>query len=68
MTQKIEDAIDAAITALDDWTCVHAPEYCDENRVKEAERRIRQVGTVYYIATVLEQLREAKKELNENTN
>lgn len=63
--EKMRAALEAAITALNDWTATIAPEYCDEQAVKQAQRRLQKDGTLYYIATTLEQCKEA---LNDNEN
>ncbi len=55
------DAIDTAIVALNDWLHVYAPEFCDEKRVVEAQNRLQEGGTLYYIATVLQKCRPALK-------
>jgi len=54
-----------AITALDDWTNIYAPELCNEERVKEAQNRINEYGTLAYIAAVVDNCHEALKEDNE---
>ena len=54
-------ALDAAILALDDWANVTAPEFCDEARVAEAKARLKQDGTVWYIASTIVNLRKAKE-------
>jgi len=59
--EQVQKALSAAITALDDWTNVFASEFCDEARVEEAKNRLIEHGTVYYIATIVEQCREARK-------
>lgn len=57
--EKLRAALEAAITALNDWTTTVAPEFCDEEAVKQAQRRLRKDGTLYYIATTIEQCKEA---------
>ncbi len=54
------EALDAAIIALDDWACITAPLFCDDKRVADANTSVKENGTVWYIATVLEQCRNAK--------
>ena len=54
-------ALESAIIALDDWSRTVAPEFYNESDVSETNDRIRQNGTVYYIATVLEQCRKSLK-------
>ena len=59
--ESIQTALQSAIVALDDWACSYAPEMCDEERVKEAQARLSEYGTLYYIALTLEQCRKALK-------
>jgi len=67
--KSLRTALQEAITALDDWTNVYAPELCDPERVKEAKARISEYGTLAYISIVLENCRKAIKEDNdENRN
>lgn len=56
-------ALDAAILALDDWTNIHASDFCDEVRVAEANARVNERGTIAYIADTVQQCKEAKKVL-----
>lgn len=57
-------ALDAVILALDDWTNTYASDFCDETRVVEAWKRIKDNGgTIAYIADTVQQCREAKKVL-----
>jgi len=58
----LRNALKTAIIALDDWTNTYAPEFCDEERVKQAQNRLTEYGTLYYIATVVKQCRDALKE------
>jgi hypothetical protein len=58
--QVLQQAVDAAILALDDWTHVYAPEYCDSTDVANSKLRLQENGTVWYIANVLDKLRAAK--------
>ena len=60
--QSLRAALKTAIIALDDWTNTYAPEFCDEERVKQAQNRLTEYGTLYYIATVVKQCRDALKE------
>lgn len=57
--QSMHTALQAAITALDDWTSVYASEQCNPERVAEAQERIGRVGTIAYIAGVVTQCRRA---------
>lgn len=59
--QILTDALDAAILALDDWTAITAPDFCDEARVKAAQERLTNYGTLWYIATTIDKLRKAKE-------
>lgn len=52
---RLQTALEAAVIALDDITCMLAPTMCNEARVAEATARIRKVGSLFYIATVVEQ-------------
>jgi len=61
------NALDAAITALDDWTNTYAPDFCNDDRVKEARQRLNENGTLFYIAAVVEKCREARN-YNTSTN
>lgn len=58
---SLRTALQASITALDDWLNIYAEELCDENRVKEAKERVGQFGTIAYIANVVAQCRAALK-------
>lgn len=62
---SIQTALQSAIVALNDWMCIYAPEMCDESRVKDAYNRVYEGGTLYYIATVVEQCNNALKEEND---
>jgi len=59
--ESLRTALKAAIIALDDWTNTYAPEFCDEERVKQAQNRLTEHGTLYYIATVVKQCSDALK-------
>lgn|SRR5690606_33651388 len=60
--EQLRSALNAAVIALDDWTNLYASEFCDEERVKEAQARIEQYGTLYYIASVVKKSRDALKD------
>lgn len=63
--QKLLEALNAAITALDDWTNTYASDFCDESRVAEAWRRIKDNGgTVAYIADTVKLCKDARDSLN----
>lgn len=55
----LRESIKLAQTALNDWLRVHAPEECNADLVAETRDRLRQFGTVYYIAMVQQQLFKA---------
>ena len=55
----LEKALTRSVTALDDWLNTYASELCDPKRVEEAAVRIREHGTLAYIADVQEENREA---------
>ncbi len=59
LERELRAALTRSVTALDDWLNTYAPEFCDEARVKEASKRLRERGTLAYIADVQEQNREA---------
>lgn len=60
--EQLRSALNAAVIALDDWTNLYASEFCDEERVKEAQARIEQYGTLYYIASVVKKSKDALKD------
>lgn len=60
--EQLRSALNAALIALDDWTNLYASEVCNEERVKEAQARIEQYGTLYYIASVVKKSRDALKD------
>lgn len=62
---SVRTALQTAMTALDDWSCTYAPEFCDPKRVQEAKNRLSDQGTLYYIAATLAQCRKAMKENND---
>lgn len=53
--EVLRAALVRSMTAIDDWLNLYASDLCDEARVKEAEKRIGENGTLWYIATVQEQ-------------
>ena len=57
--QKLREALQAAQVALEDWMNVYAADMCDEKRVAEAKERIKQYGTIGYIANTLGLIHEA---------
>jgi hypothetical protein len=56
---KLREAIERSMLAIDDWLNVYAETECDADRVAQAKSRIRQKGTIGYIADVQKQNREA---------
>ena len=61
VNEALRAALKNAIIALDVWTSTFAPEFCDEERVKQAQNRLTEYGTLYYIANVVKQGRDALK-------
>ena len=58
------NALNAAITALDDWTNTYASDFCEEKRVKEAWKRIKDNGgTIAYIADTVKLCKDARDSL-----
>jgi len=54
------DALRASISALNDWTHMYAPAFCDERAVVESYHRIRDNGgTLAYIADTILQCKKA---------
>lgn len=63
---NIEQALDAlnqAEEALNTWVNTYAPEHCDAAHVEAARARLREHGTLWYIASKLDALRAARKAL-----
>lgn len=61
----LREAVKVAQTAIDDWLHLYASEHCDPEIVAETRNRLAQVGTLYYITVVRQQLTKA---LNGNQN
>lgn len=61
-------ALEAASVALDDWINLYAPELCDGARVRQAQKRIAEKGTLAYIADVQQGLRAAIQALSHGPN
>lgn len=55
----LKGALERSIVCIDDWINTFAPEFCDEQRVKEAKERLGAHGTLAYLAEVQEQNRAA---------
>lgn len=49
---RLREALVGSMTALDDWLNTYASDQCDATRVKEAEERIYEYGTIGYIAHI----------------
>lgn len=56
---KLLEALKQSMVAIDDWLNMFASEFCNEDRVKEAFERIKEKGTIGYIADVQEINRKA---------
>ena len=54
-------ALERSSIALDDWLNIYASEFCNENRVAEARKRVHEFGTIAYIADTQEENRNALK-------
>ncbi len=57
--RSVETALQSAITALDDWLNTYASDFCDPQRVEEAQTRLQEHGTIAYITDVTTQCRAA---------
>ncbi len=62
--EEQEAALETSMVAIDDWLNTYASELCDPGRVQEATTRIRQYGTIGYIAHVQEINRAAMEHNN----
>jgi hypothetical protein len=49
MNADVEKAVEAVRAALNDWTATYASEFCDEDAVTAAYKRISNEGTLGYI-------------------
>lgn len=56
---RLRAALQRAGAALDDWMSVYAPELCKLERVAQAIERLGEYGTLGYIASVRQEVREA---------
>lgn len=66
MTIEERRAISRAIQALNDWVVTYAPEWSDENRVRESAGRIcDKGGTLAYATDVREELERCLKDADE---
>ncbi len=63
--QLLTNALDDAILAIDDWINTYAEDLCDEDRVAQARQRLNEHGTLHYLATVVQQCRDARESLND---
>ena len=61
----LERTLGAAETALNDWVHSYAPEFSGTEEVKETRARLSEHGTLWYIASVLQEVRAARKWLSE---
>lgn len=68
MREEIAMALDRSRVAIDDWLNVDFADFCDEERVIEAQQRINEFGTVAYIADVQQQSRDLLKRIAEVEN
>ena len=68
MRAEIAMALDRSRVAIDDWLNVDFADFCDEERVIEAQQRINEFGTVAYIADVQQQSRDLLKRIAEVEN
>lgn len=60
INDKLREASEKAITALDDWLNTYASDHCNQDRVNEAHRRIEECGgTIAYITDATSELRAA---------
>lgn len=62
---KLREALIVAQTAINDWLHLYAGEFCDEERVKEAQERVGEGGTLWYIASVNQIIAEAISQAEE---
>jgi hypothetical protein len=59
-------ALNASVTAIDDWLNTYAADHCDETHVKEAWQRIGDSGgTIAYIADIQKMNRQTIAKANE---
>ena len=63
--EALRNATQTAIVALDDWVNIYAEELCCAERVAIAKAHVAEHGLLWYVATVLEQCKDALKERNE---
>jgi len=59
ITERLAQALRDSQVALDDWLNTWASEFCDPERVRQAQERIDEYGTCGYIAHVQQANREA---------
>ncbi len=50
--ERMREALERSVVAIDDWLHSYAPAFCDPKRVEEAKARVASVGTLYYIGIV----------------
>jgi hypothetical protein len=59
MCDEMAKALEVSNLAIEDWLHIYAPDECKSERVAEAYARIREHGTLAYIASVLSENRSA---------
>lgn len=57
--EALKEALEASVTAIDDWLNIYAEDHCDEARVRSAKERVHRSGTLAYIAEVQQRNRAA---------
>ena len=57
--EELVEALERSMVAINDWLHVYAPDECREADVAESRARLRENGTLWYIANVQEQNRDA---------
>jgi len=62
--ETIRVGLEAADQALADWVRTYAPEFCETDAVEAARERIRQRGTIAYIAEASGKVRVALEALD----
>ena len=66
--EALRSALTSAILALDDWLTVFAPEFCREDRVNDARKRISEHGLMYYHAITVRKCKQALGEYKDDDN
>lgn len=52
-TRELKESLAEAVQGLDDWTATYAPEFCGHEMVQGAQNRLREYGTIAYIANIV---------------